>query len=112
MICCKNIIHVASLYIYCYFYLFMQFGNVQMLLSMCFVAIHWFWLGLFRLDWSLTTPASRKTEGPVSRWWVSIFKKQHRQVEWWVCFSKTQATQTHIYKSSQILQKKLDSARS
>ena len=42
-------------YIYCYFYLFMQFGNVQMLLSMCFVAIHWFWLGLFRLDWSLTT---------------------------------------------------------
>lgn len=41
---------LSLLYIYCYFYFFMQFRNVQMLLSMCFVAIHWFWLGLFRLD--------------------------------------------------------------
>ena len=56
-------------YIYCYFYLFMQFGNVQMLLSMCFVAIHWFWLGLFRLDWSLTT----RPNCPTPTWfWLEL----------------------------------------
>ena len=29
-----------------------------------------------------------QTEGPIGQQRVSIFKNQHRRVEWWVCFSK------------------------
>ena len=75
--------------------------------------------GLSRPDQSSTTrpnrPTPTRTEGPIGRRWVSVFKNQHRQVEWRVCFSKTQATQTRpkpYKKSGQICKNKPDPMRS
>ena len=57
-------------------------------------------LGLSKPDQSPKTrpnrPTSTRTEGPVGRWWVSVLKNRHRLVEWWVCISKTWATQTRL----------------